>query len=289
MLQEEQCAPLAKSCSRLTRDFAPRQRGQSSSHPIATTPFRAAARNNSTAWSGGADHSFASAIGAHAAQIDDRRMAQVIDEVRRKSMRGRVAREFRAKRIESLAGGGLRQVLDAPARDERGTVALANDPLDPRRSLAELSVKDACMLSHKAQEAGGLGHAGEDQPTAFAFGNELTSPLPAPHRAVLIVSDLEKAMVLLPFAKILLPSRRERPDLAADKAADSALIVDPFLKPKGGEAAQLPKAGAVGDERPNRRRRLGEMLLPAVAVDGAAIPFHAALVRCCDRASAPWA
>src|SRR5271155_4620224 len=104
-------------------------------------------------------------------------------------MRSRVAREFRAKRIESLAGGRLHQVLDAPARDKRGTVAFANDPLDPRRSLAELSVKDACMLHHKSQGAGGLGHTGEDQPTAFAFGNELTSPLPPSHRAALIVSD----------------------------------------------------------------------------------------------------
>src|SRR5580704_487279 len=192
-------------------------------------------------------------------------------------MRSGVAREFRAKRIESLAGGGLHEVVGAPARDERGTVALANDPLDPRPGLAELGVEDACTLPHIAQEAGGLGHAGEDQPTAFAFGNELTSPLPPPHRAVFIVSGLEKAMVLLPFTKILLPSRREGPDLTADEAADTALIVDPFLNPIGGEAAQLPKASAVGDKRPNRRRRLGEMLLPAVAVDGAAIPFHAAL------------
>ncbi len=204
-------------------------------------------------------------------------MPQVVDQVRRKRMRGRVAREFRAERIESLAGGGLRQVLDAPARDERGTVALANDPLDPRPSLAELGVEDACTLPHKAQEAGGLGHAGEDQPTAFAFGNELASPLPPPHRAVFIVSGLEKAVVLLPFAEILLPSRRERPDLAADEAADTALTVDPLLNPIGGEAAQLPKAGAVGDKRPNRRRRLGETLFTAVAVDGAAVRLHAAL------------
>ena len=65
-------------------------------------------------------------------------------------MRGRVAREFSAKRIESLAGGWLRQILHAPARDKRGTIALANGPLDPRPSLAELGVEDACTLSHKA-------------------------------------------------------------------------------------------------------------------------------------------
>ena len=213
----------------------------------------------------------------HTAQVDDRRMAQVIDEVRRKSMRGRVAREFRAEHIKSLPGGRLRQVLCAPARDERGAVALANEPLDRRRSLAELGVEDACTLPHKAQEASGLSHAGEHQPTAFAFGNELASPLPPPHRAVLVVPDLEKAVVLLPFAKILLPSRREGPDLATDEAADTTLTVDPFLEPKGGEAAQLPKAGAVGDKRPNRRRRLGECLLPAIAIDGGAIPFQIAL------------
>src|SRR5580704_18812298 len=91
-------------------------------------------------------------------------MPQVIDEVRRKSVRGRVAREFRAKRIESLTGGGLRQVVGAPAWDKRGTVALADGSLDPRPSLAELGVEDACTLPHIAQEAGGLGHAGEDQP-----------------------------------------------------------------------------------------------------------------------------
>ena len=86
----------------------------------------------------------------NAAQIDDRRMPKVIDEVRPKSMRGRIAREFGAQRIELLAGGGLRQVLNAPAGDKRGTLALANDPLDRRRRLAGLSIKDAGMRSHKS-------------------------------------------------------------------------------------------------------------------------------------------
>src|SRR5882757_3021137 len=98
-------------------------------------------------------------------------------------MRSRLAREFRAERIESLAGGGLHEVFGAPARHKRGTVALANDPLDPRRSLAEGSLEDACMLAHKSQEASGLGRAGEDHPTTFAFGNELTNPLPPSHRS----------------------------------------------------------------------------------------------------------
>src|ERR1700722_20183618 len=204
-------------------------------------------------------------------------MPQIVDQVRPEIVRSRVAREFRAERIESLARGGLHQVLDAPARDKRGTVALTNDPLDPPRSLAESSVKDACMLPYKSQQAGGLGHTSEDQPAAFAFGNELTGPLPPSHRAALIVSDLGKAMVLLPFAKILLPSRREKPELALHEAADTALAVDPFLKLNGGIAVQLPQAGGVGDKRPNRRRRLGEIMLAAIAVDGAAIPFHAAL------------
>ena len=86
----------------------------------------------------------------NAAQIDDRRMPKVIDEVRPKSMRGRIAREFGPQRIESLAGGGLRQVLNAPAGDKRGTLALANDPLDRRRRLAGLSIKDAGMRSHES-------------------------------------------------------------------------------------------------------------------------------------------
>jgi hypothetical protein len=158
-------------------------------------------------------------------------MSQVIEEVRTQSMRSRIAREFRAKRIESLAGGGLSLILDAPARDKRGTVALANDPLDPRHGLAVLSLKEACTLPHETQEAGWLGQAGDDQPTPLAFGNEFAAPLPAPHRAVLVVSDLENAVIVLPFAKILLPSRRERPKLAADEAADATLAVHPFLEP----------------------------------------------------------
>ena len=182
-------------------------------------------------------------------------------------MRSRVAREFRAERLESLAGGGLHQVINTPARDERGTVALANDPRNRRRGLAELSVKDACMFPHKSEEAGGLGHTADDQPTALTFGNELAGPLPAPHRTVLVLSDLEKAVILLPFAKILFPSRREGPDLATDEAADTALGVDPFFEPVGREATQFPKAGGVGDERPNRRRRLSETTFLAVAID----------------------
>src|SRR5271157_3020799 len=116
-------------------------------------------------------------------------MPQEIDEIRRQTMRARVAREFRAKRVESLAGGRLHQVLSAPARDKRGTVALANEPLDRGHGLAELSVEDACTLPHESEETSGLGHAGHDQPTALAFGKELAAPLEAPHRAVPVVSN----------------------------------------------------------------------------------------------------
>ena len=186
-------------------------------------------------------------------------MAQIIEELRRKRVRSRLAREFRAKRIESLSGGGLHEILSAPARDKRGTVALANDPLDSRRSLAERGVKDACMLPHEAQEAGGLRHTSEDQSAAFAFGDELASPLPPSHRAILVLSGLEKMMVLLPFAKILLPPRREKPELAVHEAADTTLTVDPLIKLNGGIAIQVPQAGGVGNKRPNRSRRLGEI------------------------------
>ena len=194
-------------------------------------------------------------------------------------MRSRVAREFGAKRIEPLAGGGLDQVLGAPARDKRGTVALANDPLDPRCSLAELSVEDACLVHRKSQDAGGFGHAGEDQPTAFAFGNELTGPFPPSHRAALIVSDLGKAMVFLPFAEILLPSRRERAELATDKASDTTLRIVRSSNRKGARPFEFPKARGVGDERPNRRQRLGEKGFAPEAVDGAILCPHAALPR----------
>ena len=182
-------------------------------------------------------------------------------------MRGRVKREFRAKRVEPLAGGGLHQVLSAPARDKRGTVALANEPLDHGHGLAELGVEDTSMRPHESEETGGLGHAGHHQPTARAFGNELTGPLPPPHRAVSVLPDLEKATIFLPFAEILLPSRRKGSDLAMDEAVDTALTVDPFLEPVGREATQLPKAGSVGDERPYRRCRFGETPFLAVAVD----------------------
>ena len=57
--------------------------------------------------------------GPNAAQIDGRRMTQVVEEIRRKRMRSRIASEFRAKRIESRSGGGLHEILSAPARDKR--------------------------------------------------------------------------------------------------------------------------------------------------------------------------
>ena len=104
-----------------------------------------------------------------------------------------------------------------------------------------------------------LCHAGHYQPTALAFGNELASPLPLPHRAVSVLSDLGMAAILALFARTLLPSRRKGPDLATGEAAHPALGVNPFLEPVGREAAQLPKAGGVGNERPYRSRRLGEI------------------------------
>ena len=133
------------------------------------------------------------------------------------------------------------------------------------------------MLTHKSQEAGGFGHAGDDQPTAFAFGNKLTAPFPAPHWAVPIIAELEKAVVFLPFAEFLLPACRERPDLAPNEAADTTLRVHPFLEPLGRHAAEFPKASGVGDERPNRRRGPGERDFPTEAVDSIAARPHAAL------------
>src|SRR5579871_4322521 len=204
-------------------------------------------------------------------------MPQVVDQLRPEFMRSGIAREFRAKRIESGPAGGLRQVLDAPPRDQRGTFTLPDEPLDPGSGLAELSVKDPGAGRDETQDAGGLGHSGDDQPAAFALGNEFAGPFPAPHRAVFVVSRLEKAVIFLPFAEILLPSRRERSDLAPDEAADAALSVHPFLEPVGRHTAQLPKAGAIGDKRPDRRRRLGETHFPMETVDSAATCFHAAL------------
>jgi hypothetical protein len=57
-------------------------------------------------------------------------------------------------------------------------------------------------------------------------------------------------MVLLPFAKLFLPSRRESPDFAADEAADASLSVHPFLEPVGRHTGEFPKAGAVRDKWP---------------------------------------
>jgi len=97
-------------------------------------------------------------------------MPQEIDEVRRQTMRGRIARQFRGKGIKPVAGRRLHQILDAGAWDMGGTVALANELIDRRHGLAELNVHDTRMPRHESQEARGLGHAGQDQPTALAFG-----------------------------------------------------------------------------------------------------------------------
>ena len=56
------------------------------------------------------------------------------------------------------------------AWDKGGTVTLANEPLNRRHGLAELKVHDTRMPRHESQEARGLGHAGQEQPTALAFG-----------------------------------------------------------------------------------------------------------------------
>src|SRR5580658_6016256 len=87
------------------------------------------------------------------------------------------------------------------------------------------------------------------------------------HRTVPVLSNLEKAAIFLPFAKIFLPAHRKGTGLAMGVPADSALRVDPFLEAEGCEASQLVKAGGVGDDRPYRCRRLGEMPFLAIAVD----------------------
>jgi hypothetical protein len=146
----------------------------------------------------------------------------------------------------------------------------------PAAALPNSASKMPACFATKRRSPAGSARPVKNQPTAFAFGNELTNPLPTPHRAVLVLSDLEKAVILLPFAKILLPSHPERPELATHEAADTAATVDLFLKLKGGVAVQPPEAGRVGDERPNRRRRLGEMRFTAVA-ENSAVRLHAAL------------
>ena len=129
----------------------------------------------------------------------------------------------------------------------------------------------------RAKPAGLLGFVGKHagvfampvitsrQPSLSAMSSQAHSPLP--HRAVSVLSDLGMAAILALFARTLLPSGRKGPDLATGEAAHPALGVDPFLEPVGREAAQLPKAGGVGNERPYRSRRLGEITFLAVAVD----------------------
>jgi hypothetical protein len=56
---------------------------------------------------------------------------------------------------------------------------------------------------------------------------------------------MEKAAILLPFAKILLPCHRNRACLAMGEPADSALGVNPFLELEGRISVQLPKASGV--------------------------------------------
>src|SRR6185369_7052689 len=87
-----------------------------------------------------------------------------------------------------------------------------------------------------------------------------------PHRTFPVLSNVEKSAIFLPFAKIFLPTHRKGTGLAMGVPADSALRVDLFLEAEGCEASQLVKAGGVGDERPYRRRRLGEIPFLAIAV-----------------------
>ena len=84
-------------------------------------------------------------------------------------MRGRIARQFRRKRVKPVAGRRLHQVLSTPAWDKHRTVTLANEPLNRRHGLAEFTVDDTRMPRHESQEAGGLDHASHEQPTTLAF------------------------------------------------------------------------------------------------------------------------
>ena len=82
-------------------------------------------------------------------------MAQVVDEVRRETMRSGVAREFRAKRIELLAGGGLRQVLALqPGTSAEPSLSRMIRSI-PAAGLAELGVEDACTLPDKPERPAG--------------------------------------------------------------------------------------------------------------------------------------
>ena len=203
-------------------------------------------------------------------------MAQVIDELRRESVRSRVAREFGAKPIEPAPRGGLDQVLGAPPRDERRTLALANDPLDPRRGLAELGVKDAGALATKPRRP-----AGSAMPVTI-------SRQPSPSAKS---SQHHSQRRMGPFCSSGtgkgggFPAIRRIPPPIAPGTAQPCRGHNggrgprhrPVPRTCRAHAAEFPKASGVGDKRPDRRRGPGEIIFPTVAVESVAIPFHAGL------------
>ena len=112
--------------------------------------------------------------GANAAKLNDRRMPQDIDQVRRETMRSGIARQLPCEHVKAAAGRRFREILYACPRDMRWTFTLANEPLNRRQRPAKFSIHDTGMSRHKSQQADGFRHTSQDsrQPSLSANSSQ---------------------------------------------------------------------------------------------------------------------
>ena len=127
-----------------------------------------------------------------------------------------------------------------------GPFELAGDPPQPAQH------PDAFHISRK------------HQPASRALGMEFEGGVEVAHRAVDEVASLGGPPVFLPLAETFLPFQFQRANRGSGVAANTALGVWALLDSIDGRAGRIIGARGIGNEGPDRLRRLGEMPLLAV-------------------------
>ena len=249
-------------------------------NPIPSTrmPSRCAARNNSTVSAGLACQDRASASG---------RMARsaTIGACSRKSASFGASPWLAGSRsssaisaVKAAAHGGLGRLFGARAGNVVGTSRLGDQLFDHGEPLVAFAVDLAGHLRQPSQHADALDLRRKHQPAAGAVGIEVDDGLEAAERAVAEIARPGRCAVFLPLAVAVLPAQPQRADARRWRGGGCGLGVGAFLDPVDRRAGQFVDARGIGDERPNRFRRLGVMPFLAVAIED----FHRRFPTACS-------
>jgi hypothetical protein len=186
-------------------------------------------------------------------------MQQKCGKLLRKPMARRIAIEFGKKRIESPPCRRFGCRLGERARNLVGGIGLIDQPFDGGNTPVTLAGELTGEARQQAQRAATLDFGREHQPASGAFGFKFGAGLKIADRAVEEFARLHDAAVFLPFAESLFPIEPQRAKPTAGNAPNAAVDAKTLLDAVGREADHFVDACAVGDERPDRFRRFGEM------------------------------